>query len=175
LKIKGARAIGFVVRCAGAATVAYELALLLGLPASLWAAMSALVVSQERVNETQSSFVGRVLGTSIGIVTTVSVSEVASRMGVGTATQMAVAVAICAVVAHNFPTLRVAMWTCPLILLTAQPSVPIVIVALRRGSEVMLGAMVGWAFHWVADFIADRIAGAVHALLGRDAARHARR
>ena len=48
-------AIAFVARCSGAATVAYELALSLGLPESLWAAMSALIVSQEQLHETRST------------------------------------------------------------------------------------------------------------------------
>jgi hypothetical protein len=68
---KSLRAVAFVARCSGAATVAYELALSLGLPGAHWAAMSALIVSQERLQETRSSLMGRVLGTLLGIVVTI--------------------------------------------------------------------------------------------------------
>ena len=108
---KGIRAVAFVARCSGAAMIAYELAGLLGLPESLWAAMSALIVSQERLYETRSSLTGYILGTLLGIAVTVAVSEAGSRIGAVTSAQMAVAVAISALVVRWFPSLRVAMWT----------------------------------------------------------------
>jgi hypothetical protein len=43
-------------------------------------------------------------------------------------------------------------------------------VALRRGSEVILGALVGWAFHWAAETLVDAITGAAS---GRGATRQA--
>jgi uncharacterized membrane protein YccC len=153
------RALVFIARCSAAATAAYELASLLGLTESVWAAMSGVIVSQERLHETHSSLLGRILGTLVGIVVTIIVSEVASRASASVALQMAISVAICALVAREFPTLRVAMWTCPIILLAVQPSVPIVVVALHRGSEVILGALVGWVFHWVAEILVDAVSG----------------
>lgn len=156
---KTVRAIAFVLRCSGAATVAYELVFFLGLQ-GLWAAMSAMIVSQERLHETRSSLTGRILGTLLGIGVTVAVSEITSRTVIDTAAQMAIAVAICAVVVRKFPKLRVAMWTCPIILLTAQPSSPILMVAVHRGSEVILGALVGWIFHWFAEIVVDTLADA---------------
>ncbi|MGL4968169.1 MAG: FUSC family protein [Inquilinus sp.] len=172
---KSTRVIAFVGRCSGAATVAYELALSLGLPESLWAAMSALIVSQEHLHETRSSLTGRILGTLVGMAVTISVSEVASRVAAPTAVQIAVAVAISALVAGEFPRLRVAMWTCPIILLTAQPSVPVVMAALHRGGEVMLGALVGWAFHWAAEFLVDAFASEAEEPPRRRTSRHHRR
>jgi uncharacterized membrane protein YccC len=154
---KSLHAVAFVARCSGAATVAYELALSLGLPGAHWAAMSALIVSQERLQETRSSLMGRVLGTLLGIVVTIAVSEVASRAAASTAMQMAVAVATSALIVRKFPQLRVAMWTCPLILLTAQPSMPIVMAALPRGGDVILGAIIGWIFHWAAEVVVDKL------------------
>ncbi len=106
--------------------------------------------------------IGRILGTLIGIAITISVSEVASRMAVSVAVQMAVAVAISAIISREFPKLRVAMWTCPVILLSAQSSVPIFSAAFSRGSEVVFGAIVGWAFHCAAEFLVDMITGAAH-------------
>lgn len=155
MKQKTARAIAFVARCTGAATVAYELASSMELPEALWAAMSAVIVSQERLHETRSFLTGRILGTLLGIAVSVSVSEATSYWATSTAVQMALAVAVAAVAAHRFPQLRVAMWTCLIILLTAQPSVPVAVVALRRGGEVILGALVGWAFHWGAEMLLD--------------------
>ena len=61
------RAIAFVLRCSGAATVAYELASSLGLHKALWAAMSALIVSQEQLHQTRSSLGGFISGTLLGI------------------------------------------------------------------------------------------------------------
>ena len=165
------RAIAFVLRCSGAATVAYELVFLLGLQ-GLWAAMSAMIVSQERLHETRSSLTGRILGTLLGIGVTVATSEIASRTAISTAVQMAIAVAICALVVRELPKLRVAMWTCPIILLTAQPSAPMLLVALHRGSEVVLGALVGWIFHWFAEIVVDALADAGPNLRSGHASRH---
>jgi hypothetical protein len=47
------------------------------------------------------------------------------------------------------------MRTCPIILPTAPPSVPIVLVALHRGSEVLLGATVRWIFRCGAEVVVD--------------------
>jgi uncharacterized membrane protein YccC len=154
---KSIGAITFVARCAGVATVAYEVALWLGLPEPIWAVIPALIVSQERLQETSSSLIGYVLGTLLGIVVTIAVREAASYTGGATAMQMAAGVAISALAAHKFPQVRAAMWTCPLILLTAPPSVPIAMVALHRGSEVLLGVAVGWIFHWAIDALVGRL------------------
>ncbi|EJL50721.1 putative membrane protein [Rhizobium sp. CF122] len=159
MKQKIVRALAFIARCSAAATAAYELASLLGLTGSVWAAMSAVIVSQERLHETHSSIRGRILGTLLGIAVTIVVNEVASRAAAAVALQMAISVAICALIAREFPALRVAMWTCPIVLLAVQPSVPIVVVALYRGSEVILGALVGWVFHWVAETLVDAVIG----------------
>ncbi|HVI88977.1 MAG TPA: FUSC family protein [Dongiaceae bacterium] len=166
---KSIRAVAFIARCSGAGTAAYVLAVALGLPESVWAAMSALIVSQERLHETRSSLTGRVLGTLLGIMVTVVVSTVAAHTRASTALQMAIAVAICALVTREFPKLRVAMWTCPIVLLTAQSSVPIATApiaaaALYRGGEVILGAVVGWLSHWVAEVLVDICGAAARAL-----------
>jgi uncharacterized membrane protein YccC len=121
----------------------YQLACSLGLHEALWAAISAVVVSQEYLHETQSSLAGRIFGTLLGTGITVAVSQAASHAAVAIVVQMSIAVAICALVVRRFPALRVAMWTCPIILLKTQVSEPIVVVALHRGSEVILGAIVG--------------------------------
>ncbi len=156
------RAIAFILRCSGAATVGYELASALGLHEALWAAMSAVIISEEHLHETRSSLLGRIFGTLLGISVTVGVNEVASRLAASTTLQMVVAVG----------KLRVAMWTCPIILLTAEPSAPIVLVALRRGSEVLLGAVVGWVFHWGAEVVVDALENRALSLSQRHASQH---
>ena len=157
------RGIAFVLRCSGAAAVAYQLACSLGLTDALWVAISAVVVSQEYLHETRSSLAGRIFGTLLGIGITIAVSQVASRAAVPIVVQMSIAVAICALVVREFPTLRVAMWTCPIILLKTQVSEPIVLVALHRGSEVILGAIVGWIIHWVVQVVVEAVAKRCHA------------
>ncbi|MBV8670660.1 MAG: FUSC family protein [Candidatus Eremiobacteraeota bacterium] len=158
MDMKSIRAIAFVIRCSGAATAAFELATAFGLPQAVWAAMSALIVSQERLLETRAALTGRILGTLLGAGVTVIVSEIASRAGTPVAAQMAIAIAICALIAREYPRYRVAMWTCAVVLLTAQHAAPIELVALRRATEVILGAIVGWTFHFAAEAI-------VHGLL----------
>jgi uncharacterized membrane protein YccC len=145
------RALVFIVRCTGAATVAYELATWLRLPHALWAAMSALIVSQAHLHETRSSFQGRILGTLLGLGVAVLVGAAAARIAAPVGLQIALAVAICALVAHYAPKLRVAMWTCPVVLLPAHPSAPLLVAAYQRGCEVILGGVTGWAFHWAAE------------------------
>jgi uncharacterized membrane protein YccC len=153
----------FVVRCAAAAPVAWELASSLGLAEPMWAAISALIVSQDRLHETQSILKGRLLGTLLGIAIMIVVHEVASLVHAAIPVQIAVAVAISALITRDLPKLRVAMWTGPIILLTAQSAAPIAAVALHRGTEVILGAAVGIAFHWGAEILVDAVTGAPRA------------
>src|SRR5215472_6538092 len=61
-------AVAFVARCAGAATCAYFVADRIGLPHPLWATISALMVPQEKLAETNNSlwaiFSERLLGSA---------------------------------------------------------------------------------------------------------------
>jgi uncharacterized membrane protein YccC len=141
----------FVLRCSAAATCAYLLAVWTGLPNSAWAVMSALIVSHERLAETRSFLVARILGTMVGVGVAVVANTAASACGGGVPVQLAAAVAVCALMVHFRPDVRVCLWTCPLVLLTAQPSLPILVVAAQRGAEVTLGAILGGAFHWLAE------------------------
>ena len=159
---KHVRAIAFVIRCSGAAMTAYELATLLALPGAVWAAISAVIVSQEKLHDTRSSLAERILGTMIGIAVSVAVSAMASRAQAAVAIQMAAAVAICALVTRRFPKLRVAMYTCQIVLLNADPSVPVALIAL-----VILGAIMGYAFHHAAELAVSALADAD--LTSRDA------
>lgn len=141
------RAATFVVRCAGAATLAYIVTNWADLPHPVWAIMSALIVSQEAWTETRASISARIFGTVIGVVVAIAVNTaVAERASL--ATQIAGTVAICAAIARWRPAFRVSMWTGPLVLLTASPLQPIFVPAFARLSEVVLGALVAAAVHW---------------------------
>ena len=75
LDTKGVRVLAFVARCADAASVAYQMATRLGLPEPVWAVISALIVSWERLQDTHSSFTGRILATLLGIAVTTYTSR----------------------------------------------------------------------------------------------------
>ena len=78
------------------------LATWLGLPHALWAAMSALIVSQAHLHETHSSFQGRILGTLLGLGVAVLVGEGAAQIAAPVGLQIALAVAICALEPDGF-------------------------------------------------------------------------
>jgi uncharacterized membrane protein YgaE (UPF0421/DUF939 family) len=137
----------FALRCAAAAVLAYVAAGYAGLPHPVWAPMSALIVSQERVGATLVSVAGRVLGTLIGVAVALVVHWVGHACAVPTVLQIAIAVALCALCASDHPAIRVSLWTCPLVLIAASPEDTAASTALFRGSEVMLGAVVGGLVH----------------------------
>jgi uncharacterized membrane protein YgaE (UPF0421/DUF939 family) len=151
-----ARHVAFVLRCSGAATFAYLLAGAVGLPHPVWAAMSGVIVSQQSFAETRSAMGGRLLGTVIGIGVAIAVGLSMAPLGASIAVQMAVAVALCAIVARRHVALRVCMWTCPIVFLTASPATPIEIAGLYRGAEVILGAAVGGALHLAAEALLNQ-------------------
>ena len=78
---------------------------------------------------------------------------IAFRLNAWMGAEIVAAVAIAAYAAHRAPRLRVAMWTCLVVLMTAQAGESLELVALRRATEVIFGASVAWAFHWIADRI----------------------
>src|SRR6202034_2087593 len=82
------RFVAFIVRCAAAATCAYGAAILTGLPHPVWAAISALVVSQERLGQTGASLLWRIAGTLIGLCVAVAAGTrhpVSCRLDLGIA------------------------------------------------------------------------------------------
>jgi uncharacterized membrane protein YccC len=143
----------FVIRCATAASLAYGLATLAGLQHPVWAPVSALIVSQESVTATIASIHGRFVGTFIGIAVALLVNSVGRMVGLPLALQIGLGVALCATTAMGRPTIRVCLWTCPLVLVTAASSPAPALVAVMRGSEVILGAVVGGVTHLIEEKI----------------------
>ena len=153
------RHVAFVARCSGSATLAYMLAGALGVPHPVWAAMTAiLVVSQESLGETRTAVAWRVAGTIIGIWVAIIVVAAAPLVGAGPTAEIAVSVAICAVIARRYPPVRVCMWTSPIIFLIVDPNVPAFMVGIYRAAEVILGGLVGAAVHTVIEAVTGRLA-----------------
>ncbi|MBS1188018.1 MAG: rane protein [Burkholderiaceae bacterium] len=140
----------FVARCAISATAAYLIADFIALPYPVWASMSAVIVSQERLNDTTSSLQGRIAGTIVGVCVALAVNLATSAVA-GMAWQIMLAVGICAAIAGRYPSFRVCLWTAPIVLLTENASMPIAWAGFYRGSEVILGSIVGGAFHLLAE------------------------
>jgi uncharacterized membrane protein YccC len=145
----------FVLRCAAAAALAYGLATLVGLQYPVWAPISALVVLQESVQETLASIPGRFVGTLIGLAVALLVNLLSRIVGLPLVFQIGIGVALCAIAATGRPAIRVCLWTCPLILVTPAFAPAPALVAVLRGSEVVLGAVVGGLTHVVEERIAS--------------------
>lgn len=140
----------FVFRCVGSALTGLALAAAIGLEYPVWSAMSALIVSQEKLDDTRASVFSRILGTVIGIGAACIVNLAIGPMGASVYLQIALALTACALLVHHFTQLRVSMWTCALIL--ASPShVAAATIGLNRGEEVILGTLIGGLFHAMAE------------------------
>ena len=105
---------------------------LIGIPHPLWATISALMVPQEKLADTNASFWGYILGTLVGIGAGGMASVAASRFAIDMAGQIALSVGLCAILARVWPSTRVCMWTGPIVLLTAEPALPITHAVLPR-------------------------------------------
>ena len=147
----------FVLRCSCAATLSFILASDFGFPHPVWASISGLIVSQEHLDETKSVVSWRLTGTVLGISCAVAAGSLLDTFAVGIAAQIACTVALCAMVAHRWPGLRVSMWTAPIVYLSHVSGIPLVDVGLSRGMEVLLGGLVGAILHWMTDVILLRL------------------
>lgn len=146
-----------MLRCSAAATLSFLLAQAVGLPHPVWAAMTGVIVSQEKLGDTRQATVGRFVGTLLGVVIAVVIGTLAQRTGAGAAAEIAIAVALAAVAARHHPAIKVCMWTCPIVFLTATPGTPLWEVGLFRGAEVLLGGATGAALHVLAEHAIARI------------------
>jgi len=147
------RGTAFVARCSSAATLAYLISFWIGLPYPVWSTISALVVSHEKLSETRSLLNNRILGTVLGIGIAIAIAAGTSQFGATVSTQIALGVALCAIVAREWPSLRVGMWSSSIVVLTAHDSSSTAMTALYGGSVVILGAVIGGSFHWAAEIM----------------------
>jgi uncharacterized membrane protein YccC len=154
----------YVLRCAAAAAIAYQLAVLVGLPHPVWAPMSALVVSQGTATATLQSIWHRCLGTLAGAAAALLISWLGGFVGMGVTLQVAMAVALCATIAIEEPQLRVCLWTCPLLLTSGVAGPAAALVATSRVVEVILGAAVGGLLAAVSELLQARLCRAPPAL-----------
>jgi uncharacterized membrane protein YccC len=137
----------FVLRCSAAAALAYGVATLVGFQHPVWAPIEALVVSQESIGDTLDSIYGRLIGTLIGVVVALLAGIFGRMGGLPLMLQIALSVTVCALTTFGRPTIRVCLWTCPLILVTAPSLGTTELAGMIRVSQVLLGAMVGGIAH----------------------------
>lgn len=156
MKEAQARDLAYVLRCSGAAALSFVLAAAVALPHPVWAAMSGVIVGQEKLGDTRQATVGRVFGTLLGVAIAVSVGSLARWLGANTVAEIAISVALAAIVARRHPALRVCMWTCPIVLLTVTPGTPLWEAGLFRGAEVLLGGLVGAVLHSLAELVIEQ-------------------
>ncbi len=140
------RTIAFVARCTGAAVLALSIADRLHLDHPVWASVSALVVSQDRLGDTHRSLTWRIVATLIGVAVALLVAL--TMPAAGAVAMLAVAVGVTAAIARIRTELRVCMWTSVIVLLTVPPGGTILTAALARAQEVMLGVAIGALLHW---------------------------
>ena len=100
-------ATAFVLRCAGAAVLALLIAGWLGLDHPVWATVSALVVSQDRLGDTQRTLGWRIVATAVGIAVAVVIGG--ALAGAGPGVMLGVVVAICAALTRWRSELRLSM------------------------------------------------------------------
>jgi uncharacterized membrane protein YccC len=131
-----------VLRFSLAASVAYGLATLVGFQHPVWAPIEALIVSQESIGETFDSIQERLVGTLIGVAVALLVGIFGRTIELPLILQIAISVTVCAMATSRRPTIRVCLWTCPLVLVMALTR-HYRAGRLDRVSQVLLGAMVG--------------------------------
>lgn len=151
------RTIAFVARCTGAAVLALSIADRLHLDHPVWASVSALVVSQDRLGDTHRSLTWRIVATLIGVAVALLVAF--AMPDAGAVAMLAVAVGVTAAIARIRTELRVCMWTSVIVLLTVPPGGTILTAALARAQEVMLGVAIGAILHWGSERLLFRRTG----------------
>jgi len=139
----------FILRCILSATLSCWLSSALGLDHIIWAAMSALIVSQENFEATRRHVGGRIAGTCIGAAVALLIHQLLIPFHPTQVTEIALAVGICASIAWGRPVLRVCLWTCPLILLMTSSLETPGLTAWSRTVEVFLGALIGGLLHYL--------------------------
>jgi uncharacterized membrane protein YccC len=153
----GGERISYIIRCVVAACLAYEAARLAGLSDTVWAPISALVVSQETHTATIGAVTGRCIGTLAGALVALLVSLGGNAVHLPLILQLALAVALSACLSIGRPHLRVATWTVAIVLFNAGVGQSTVMVATDRALDVILGAISGGLTAALAERLRARI------------------
>ena len=111
------------------------------------------MVPQERLADTNNSLWGYILGTLVGIGGGGMASVVASRLAIDMAGQIALSVVFCAIMARAWPSTRVCMWTGPIVLLTAEPALPVTHARSTAVPKLFSARSSGAASHWGAEMV----------------------
>lgn len=141
----------FVARCVAAAVMSYLAAGWVGLGYPVWASMSGLIVSQEKLNDTSKATLWRFISTLAGVLAAVLIGGFLEYLGFSIAVQLGASVAGCAILVRIWPGLRVAMWTASIVLLTRIGQESVLQTGILRGEEVVVGAIVGLGCHFLAE------------------------
>lgn len=149
----------FTFRCTAASALSYALAAALDLQFPSWAAVSALVVSQEQLSQTRAALVQRIGGTLIGILIAMLVGALLSRLHAGTLLQMSAGIAIAALVGRKWPSLKVGMWTVPIVYLSNLAHPDPLHNGVLRGIEVLIGGIIGILVHLLVDAFHQKLVG----------------
>jgi uncharacterized membrane protein YccC len=141
----------YAARCSVAAIAGWHLSAILGIGEPVWAAMSALIISQVGLRETRLYSKERIAGSALGIVLSLAIHVAPGMSSLPLTVQVAAAVGMCALIAYRWPSLRVAMWTCPIVLLPSSHNGAVLGIGIERGLAVIVGASVALLFHWLAE------------------------
>ncbi len=145
------RDILFVLRCMFSATLAYWLGTRLGLEIPSWAAVSAIVVSQESLVDTKVVALRRLIATMLGVFIALMISIPLGYLDISLVIQMALGVGVASVIARRWPQLRVAMWTVPIIYFSGAEEHAPAIAGMWRSVEVLVGGLSGATIHFLSE------------------------
>jgi uncharacterized membrane protein YccC len=130
-------------RVSAAAAVAFAIEVLLDLPQGYWAVFTAILVVQTSIGGALAASRDRLIGTLAGAVVGGAAANLSPHTPLGLGVALVVAVAVLALGAAKYPSLKIGPVTAAiLIVTTAQHGDPLYSAALRV-AEIMLGSLVG--------------------------------
>ena len=126
---------------AGAAT--YLLAAWLALPQGYWAVITAVMITQQTVGATLQAVRDRLIGTIAGAVIGFLMAMATPSGEWGTLVALGISTGTLAVFAVHYPSLRIAPMTAAIMFVAAPSHADVVVSALHRVLEILLGCLVG--------------------------------
>jgi uncharacterized membrane protein YccC len=141
LRDAGAWRQGMRTGFAGAA--AYLLAASLALPQGYWAVITAVLITQQTVGATLQAVRDRLVGTIAGAVIGFLMALATPSGEWGTLVALGLSTGMLAVCAVHYPSLRIAPMTAAIMLVAAPSHADVMVSALHRVLEIVLGCLVG--------------------------------